>query len=151
MVDPAALVQPQRYAVSEECRSRGHPAVPCFVYCFSFSTGYWYSTCCSFLCFIDIAWVIMCNRLYMHLVKRFHIALWLFLMRPNVLQYSHITNAQVVDLPTYSPHEKARHTHASCPSSVISNVRCDWSKDLAKLGRICDETRTFTRCTLPLL
>jgi len=78
MVYPAASVQPQRYAVSEECRSRGHRALPCFVYCFSSSTGCCYSTCCSFLCFIDIAWVIIWARLYMHLEKRLHIALLFF-------------------------------------------------------------------------
>jgi hypothetical protein len=86
MVYPAAPVQPQREAVSEECRSRGHPALPCFVYCCSFSKGYWYSTCCSFLCFIDIAWEIMRGRLYMHLAKHPHIARVLFLMPSGVLQ-----------------------------------------------------------------
>jgi len=78
MVDPAAPVQPQRGAVSEEGRSRGHPALPCFVYCFPFYTGYWYSTCCSFICFIDIAWVIMLDRMYMYRVKYLHIALSFF-------------------------------------------------------------------------
>jgi hypothetical protein len=40
MVYPAAPVQTQGCAVSEEGRARGHPALPCFVYCFSFFTGY---------------------------------------------------------------------------------------------------------------
>jgi hypothetical protein len=36
-----------------------------------------------------------------------------------------------------------RHKHAPYLSSAIPNVRDSGAKDLAKLGRSCDETRTF--------